>query len=219
MQFGSYIHEIFEHGVHATTLQELYSLAEKFKDKYQFSKSYNSFIQPCLENFLRLNAQLTETIATEQAITIEHEDGYELVAIIDRLVKGKDGGILILDYKTGKNEKTKFDLFKDRQLQKYVLAVHKKLNVPIKDISAGHFYPRTNNLVVIKYISTQILAEEKKTTNTIWEIRKRKATEFPFTKNKYCNRCSYRKYCDLFNDPMIANQRIQEAKDSRSNQK
>ncbi len=219
MQFGSFIHEVFEYGVSASTMDELYSLGKQFKDKYEFSKSYDKLIKPCYENFLRLNAQLTETIAAEQKIVLETTDGYEIIAIIDRVVKGKNDEILILDYKTGRNEKTKHDLFSDRQLQKYTLAVHKHYDIPINKIAAGHFYPRTNNLVVLKYLPHQILAEQRKTTQTIWEIRKNKKTDFPFTKNRYCNWCSYRIYCPLFNDPNTIQHRLDEAIKKKPDQK
>lgn len=219
LEFGSFIHEVFEYGLSATTVAQLYEIGDKIKSKYRITKQYENLIETCYKNFLRLNASLTKTISAEQKLVTKEAGDYEIISIIDRLVEGKDGGILILDYKTGRTEKTKFDLFKDRQLKKYVYSVHKEFNIPIEKISAGHFYPRTNNLVVIKYTKSSILAESKQTANTVWEIRKKKKTDFPFKKNQFCNWCSYRIYCDLFNDSFTVNQRLTEAKEKKSSQK
>jgi hypothetical protein len=58
LHFGSFIHEIFEHNTHATTLEQLLQYGESIRDKYTFGDSYIPKIEKCCRNFLRFNASL-----------------------------------------------------------------------------------------------------------------------------------------------------------------
>ena len=113
LHFGSYIHQIFEDGVSATDITELNQLAETHKDSYKFAEAYNKKIEPCLKNFLRLNATLPEVGIAELHFDLEISEGITLNGFIDRIIKGKDGGFLVIDYKTGKREKNKTHNLKD----------------------------------------------------------------------------------------------------------
>ena len=77
LHFGSYIHQIFEDGYKSTSLSGLEQLAEENKDKYSFSESYNTKIQPCLENFLRFNSSLPEDGIPEQHFDLEIAGRYQ----------------------------------------------------------------------------------------------------------------------------------------------
>ena len=211
LHFGSYIHKIFEDGVKSTSVEELKGISETLKKDYKFSKQYNSKIEPCLKNFLRLNASLSETGFTEQHFNLEIAEGITINGYIDRIIKGKDGGYLVLDYKTSKREKSKIDLFQDSQLRGYVYAVHKLFNVPIENITGGHYYPLTDNLVTVKYNHAQIRVHIKSVLDDVWKIRKAKKTDLLPMQNQFCNWCSFKSYCTEFNEGRVVTQRLSEA--------
>ncbi len=214
-QFGSFIHKIFELGYEKKTLKELQEIAASVRSKYIFEdKDFNlNLINTCLNNFLRFNAQLYKTIHTELDMKVEIEPGIFLHVIIDRVVKGLDGSILIIDYKSGFREKTKLELLKDPQMRGYVLAYSKQFNVPIEKITAMHYYPRTNNVVPVVYMNWDVTNQIKYVKNTTWNIRKAKITDFKPTKNSFCNFCGYKDtMCPLFVSPAEVSRRIEEEK-------
>jgi len=211
LHFGSYIHKIFEDGVKSNNVEELKRISETLRKDYKFSKQYNSKIEPCLKNFLRLNASLAETGFTEQHFNLEIAEGITINGYIDRIIKGKDGGYLVLDYKTSKREKSKIDLFQDSQLRGYVYAVHKLFNVPIENITGGHYYPLTDNLVTVKYNHAQIRVHIKSVLDDVWKIRKAKKADLLPMQNQFCNWCSFKSYCTEFNEGCVVTQRLSEA--------
>lgn len=213
MHFGSYIHKILEEGVSCSTLEELQEYAEKHKDTYKFNSSYTPKIITCLKNFLKFNSKLTEAGATEQVYEINIKDDISVNGIIDRVVRGDSGGYLVIDYKTSKKEKTKFDLYQDDQLQGYCYAVHKLYNTPIENISVAHYYPLTNNLVSVSYSNAQIAAYLRKKVDEVWKIRKSKKEDMCPMKNQFCNWCGYKYVCPLFTPQHLIEQRLN--KDNR----
>ena len=212
LHFGSYIHKIFEDGVKATTMNELSRLSEELKGNYKFAKRYNSKITKCLENFLRLNASLSEVGTTEQHFSLDVAEGISINGFIDRVIKGENGGYLVIDYKTGRHEKSKTDLFQDPQMKGYVYAVHKLYQIPINTITAAHYYPLTDNLVTVQYTSNQIHAHIKSVVDDVWKIRKMKKIEMTPCRNQYCNWCSYKSLCPEFNPHDTVRKRLTEAK-------
>lgn len=212
LHFGSYIHKIFEDGVQSTTFEQLKGISEDLKGNYKFSKSYNNKIDPCLKNFLRLNASFSEVGTSEQHFNLEIAEGITINGYIDRIIKGRNGGYLVLDYKTSKREKSKIDLFQDSQMKGYVYAVHKLYNIPIENITAGHYYPLSDNLVTVKYTSAQIRAHIKSVLDDVWKIRKAKKTDLTPMQNQFCNWCAYKSYCTEFNEGCVVQQRLSEAK-------
>ena len=212
LHFGSYIHKILEEGVGCTTLEELQVHAKEEKSKYKFNSSYTPKIDICLRNFLKFNSQLAETGTTEQVYEVNVKDDISVNGIIDRVVRGKDGGYLVIDYKTSKRQKTKFDLYKDDQLQGYCFAVHKLYDVPIDKITVAHYYPLTDTIVSVNYSNAQIAAYLRKKVDEVWKIRKSKTEDMCAMQNEFCNWCSYKYVCPLFNPGDVVKKRLDEAK-------
>jgi len=104
LQFGSYIHKIFEDGVEASTIEELQEHATLLRDSYQFA-GRGEDIQKCIRNFHSFNSKLTENVSTEMRFAVEVIPDLEVNGIIDRVVKGSNGGYLVIDYKTNKEGK------------------------------------------------------------------------------------------------------------------
>ena len=217
LHFGSYIHKIFEDGYKATDTATLTTIAENLKKDYSFSKSYNPKIKICIENFLRFNASLAETVSTEFVYEVVYDEKYDikLNGIIDRVIKGREGGYLVIDYKTSKRELSELDLYQDKQMQGYAYAVHKKMNVPLSEIVVAHYYPITNNFVTVKYSPAQIKNYLKDKVEAVWKIRKMKKEEFKAMQNQFCNWCGYKPLCPEFNAGRICEERITKIKDSR----
>lgn len=212
LHFGSYIHQIFEDGVEAFDLSGLQRLAEENRENYKFNKSYEPKIELCLKNFLRFNATLPETGVSEQHFDLEVAEGITINGYIDRIIKGKEGGYLVIDYKTSKREKSKIELYQDPQLKGYVYAVHKLYNVPLNKITAAHYYPLTNTFVNVQYTSNQIWAHIKAVVDDVWKIRKAKKVDLVPMRNQFCNWCSYKSLCPEFTEGCIVEQRLSEAK-------
>ena len=221
LRFGSYIHKILEDGVDATSMEQLKQIAEEEKDNYKFNKSYNPKVDVCLKNFLRLNASLYETVGTELTyeVDLDEEKNIKQNGIIDRIVKGKDGGYLIIDYKTSKREKSKFDLYQDTQLKGYCYAIHKIYNVPISNIVVAHYYPITDNFVHVSYTQSQISSYVRTIVDEVWKIRKSKTVDLQPCRNEFCNWCAYKSLCPLFADSRDIEKKIQVIKEERKKTK
>ena len=217
LHFGSYIHLIFEDGYKASNLSDLEKLAEENKEKYTFNSSYDPKIQPCLKNFLRFNASLPEEGIPEQHFDIEVAEGITINGYIDRIIKGTEGGYLVIDYKTSKREKSKIDLYQDPQLKGYVYAVHKLYNIPLNKITAAHYYPLTDNLVNVQYTTNQIHAHIKAVIDDVWKIRKSKKQDLVPMRNQFCNWCSYKSLCPEFTEGCLIEKRLDEAKKKPKN--
>jgi len=212
LHFGSYIHKVLEDGVNAKTQEELVQIAEEVKGSYKVSKKYEGKDLRCFDNFLKFNPKLEETVATELVFEVPVKDDITLNGIIDRVVKGTDGGYLIIDYKTSKREKSKVELYQDTQLKGYVYAISKLYNVPFSKIVAAHYYPVTNNFVFVQYSVPQINAHARKIVDEVWKIRKRKKDEMKPSRNEFCNWCAYKTACPEFNNPMQCAKKIDELK-------
>jgi putative RecB family exonuclease len=217
LHFGSFIHKILEDGFKAQSVGELTIIADRVKKDYPFSKSYDPKIKRCLENFLRFNATLADTVATEMIYEViyDKDKDIKLNGIIDRIIKGKDGGYLVIDYKTSKRELSELDLYQDRQMQGYAYAVHKKLGVPLNKVVVAHYYPLTNNFVSVKYSPNQIKQYLKEKVDQVWKIRKMKKEEFKAMQNQFCNWCGYKTLCPEFNSGRLCEERIEHLRERR----
>ena len=198
MNFGSYIHKILEDGYTCSHISDLEKLAKKYKAQYKISAGYSKKTQKCLENFFKFNKKLESTLGVEDVYEVELVEGIFQNGIIDRIVKGKSGGLLVIDYKTGKREKTKFQLMNDLQLQGYAYAVHKKFGVPIEKITCAHYYPVTGHFIPVKYGKKTIHQWKSKIIEGVWKIRKAKLTDLCASRNQYCDWCDHKKICPLY---------------------
>lgn len=198
LQYGSYIHKIFEDGNDATTIEELEQLAEDLRPNYHFPDEKMKNTQKSLENFLALQEKLrskTEDVSTEMAFSVDCGNDIALNGIIDRVVKNENGEYLVIDYKTSKRAKTKMDLFKDPQMVIYAFAIAQMFKVPVNKIRCAHYYPHLDKLVDIQYTQAHVNNEVKKAIQKVWEIRKKKADEFPPRPNTFCRWCPFYTVC------------------------
>jgi putative RecB family exonuclease len=216
LTFGSYIHKIFELGYKEKDERNLLVIAEEQKKNYKFDDKFDKGTEKCIKNFLRFNSSLGETLCTEFPYEIEEQNDIKLNGVIDRVVKGTAGGLLVIDYKTSRTEQTELELFKDHQLQGYVYACSKKFNVPYTSIVASHYYPLTNNFVKVRFTNQQIVKYRNDKIQEVWKIRKMKINECVAKENRFCNWCGYKSMCPLYVSQDVISQKLEEKKNQRS---
>lgn len=212
LNFGSFIHKVFEIGYKERDMKSLLKIAEQERPTYKVPFSSNERMKSCLENFLLWNHQLGETVAAEQTINVPLDKKHDIafIGIIDRVVKGRDGGYLVIDYKTSKREKKKKTLMDDNQLKGYAFAIHETYEVPYDNIYCSHYYPVTGNFVTVKFSEWQIDRWKKKQIEKVWMIRKKKKDEFWSQQNMFCDWCEFKPACDKFNSASEVCTRLEE---------
>ena len=221
LNFGSFIHKVFELGYKEKTSKDLLKLAESERATYKIPFRDNSRIQSCIEHFIMFNQKLGETVSTEWKFEIKLDEKNDITfnGVIDRIIRGTSGGYLVIDYKTSKREKKKKDLLTDKQLMGYAYAIHKTYNVPYKDIVCAHYYPLTNNFVEVRFTEFQIKGWMKKEIDKVWRIRKKKKGEFYPTENMFCDWCEFKcSYCPKFSQPQLVEQRLDEYRQKKKDQ-
>lgn len=209
LQFGSFVHKVFELGYKNNDIKELHRISEEVRGNYKIDKNIEDKLKICIENFLRFNSQLGETVATELAFDIPIAEGIEYTGIIDRVIRGKDGGYLVVDYKTSKSEKSRKMLLDDNQMKAYAFAISHLYEVPLSKVYCGHYYPLTNNFVTVQFPKILIDEWKRKEIDKVWRIRKKKQDEFPPQKNMFCDWCEYKPMCPAHNDPQVCDKLLE----------
>ncbi len=201
--FGKYIHKICEDGIDLKTIEELEALAEKLRPDYIFEdRNYALKIPKCVKNFFQFNQELEgENVGQEIAYSLPHPDAgvseTAMTGVIDRVVRGPSGSLLVIDYKTSKREKDRASLFLDPQMRGYAWACSQLYKVPYDKIIVAHYYPVSGHLVTVKFGRQQINQWLRERKDLIWRIRKAKKADLVAQENKFCKWCSYRQLCPL----------------------
>lgn len=216
LQFGSFIHKVFELGFKNNDIKELQKISEEVKGNYKLAGKIEDKTKICIENFLRFNSQLGETVATELVFEIPIAEGIDYNGVIDRVIKGKDGGYLVVDYKTSKSEKSRKALLDDNQMKAYAFAISTLYNVPLSKVYCGHYYPLSNNFVTVQFPKILIDEWKRKEIDKVWRIRKKKQDEFPPQKNMFCDWCEYKPMCPAHNDPAACDKLLEEYRNNNS---
>ena len=204
--------------MNAKTLEELTKIADELKDTYKYDEDYKKVIPKCLKNFFDFNSKISKAKTVGLELTEELKiDDISYTGIIDRVLKADDGAVMIIDYKTSKREKTKLELFTDKQLLGYAVTLSKNWNVPINNITCGHFYPITGNFVYVTFQYPQVGKFIQEIKNEVWTIRKKSKADFLPIRNRFCDWCGFKYVCPIFTDQPTINKLITENKELLKN--
>jgi putative RecB family exonuclease len=221
LQFGQFIHKVLEDGVNCKSYDELVEIAKSVRSQYTFSKEKERLTESSLRNFIMFNKSLTDTVSTEMSFSVPSPcEGYHINGIIDRIVMGKTGDLLVIDYKTSKRPAAKKDLYHDAQMQMYAYAIHKMYDVPVDRVTVAHYYPHLDKFVSIKYSSKHIALFLNAQKGKVWDIRKRKKDDFHPVTNRFCDWCGYKGLCPAYGaDPNKVDELIEEIGKKRRHEK
>lgn len=214
LQYGQYIHRIFELGYECGTVEEIHQIAKDIRENYEFEGYGPKKIANCVNNFYEFNKSLSKTADVERKFEVE-VDSFTLNGIIDRVIIGEEGGILVLDYKTSKRMSTPSELYSDPQMLMYAFAAHNIYDVPYNKITLGHYYPTQDKLVTIRLPQGKVEQYiRQKVKEKVWEIRKRKKDQFRSMYNNFCPWCGFRGICDQFNSQPEIDKLLLESEDA-----
>lgn len=212
LQWGSYVHRIFELGEDAEDVKDLEIIAKEERSNYHFNETRLKELPKIFRNFISLNKKIkNNSVGSEIEFEIWEEDiKTHTNGKIDRIVKGKDGRYLIIDYKTGK-PKNRTELLRDPQLVLYIFAVCKLYNTDPSRIRVAHFYPHKSDELVSLAIPPMIVENvRKKYKSTIWKVRKLKNSELKPTLNEFCNWCDFKGICRLHTPKLLVEKRLED---------
>jgi DNA helicase-2/ATP-dependent DNA helicase PcrA len=116
--------------------------------------------------------------------------GYTLYGIIDRIDE-VDGGITIIDYKTGQS-KDKLDFDAKEQLLIYQIAAQEVLHLKPKQLA----YYYLDDGKIASFLGSEMDLENQK-AKIIDEIEKIKNSEFDATPGWQCQYCDFKDICDF----------------------
>jgi RecB family exonuclease len=115
--------------------------------------------------------------------------GYTLYGVIDRIDE-VDGGVAIIDYKTGRS-KDKLDFESKEQLLIYQIAAQEVLHLKPKQLA--YYYLDDGKMA--SFLGSEMDLENQK-TKIIEEIEKIKNSEFDPTPGWQCQYCDFKDICD-----------------------
>lgn len=201
-EFGHYIHKLAE-----LVVRDNISIEEASKISYaeynRFGKEHNNKIKKMIRNFIgfQKNIENSNPIKNEAEVEFDiTENDFRINGYIDRVITYNNNNVLIVDYKTSKenNEIKQKDIHNSKQLMTYAWAYNKITNTPIENISAMLFYLDSGNKPITRFNSEKInnhIKETIKLGNIIKQMDPEKAKA---NVTKLCNWCEYRTICKYF---------------------
>lgn len=146
--------------------------------------------------FNTFHKQNLQTEAMEKLFRIKISPDIFLSGKIDRVDRTPEGGLEIIDYKTGKKPDEK-ELQKSLQLSIYLLAVTDKslYNEPIHKISLTFYYLQNGEKVTIKKTPEEVAEVKETIKTTIKELRQSNYTPHV---GPWCDFCPFRMICEAW---------------------
>lgn len=147
-----------------------------------------------LTKFWEINSRdYHPALATEQWFVIDI-DGVRFRGYIDKVDISPNGGLIIIDYKSGKAEITRDQVENSLQLSLYQLGVGGLWLLPVEKLSLYHL--RSNSMVDVGPRDQRTLDETRETVHTVAESIKEEKFE---PRLNYSCPCDYAQFCPLFN--------------------
>ncbi len=119
-----------------------------------------------------------------------------LTGKIDRVDQKDDGGIEVIDYKTGRRPDDK-KLKKDLQLAIYATAASDPglYNIPIEKIDLSFYYLQAREKITLNQTAEDLLEVQTRVKNVVQNIRSQK---FDPRVGPWCDFCSFRMICEAW---------------------
>jgi len=182
------------------SLEEFLAIYEKtwIDDWYASRKEHDEYKQKgkkaLTEFYKKIEKDIPVPKYLERPFNLKIEDDgdeYTIKGVIDR-IDHLNGGIEIIDYKTGQGRTEKnFSAEDKEQLLIYQLAATQVLGEKVENLS--FYYVEVGNKVSFLGTEKELKAIEKKIINTIKEIKKGK---FPPKPGKICDWCDFKNICE-----------------------
>lgn len=169
---------------------------------------YRELGSRCLHNYYRRHYpfDVGETLGIEERVVFELDElgkssKYKMQGIIDRIARGPDGVIEIIDYKTGQWVPKQDKIDKDRQLALYQIGLQKVYG-PKQPIRLVWHYVAKGITRVSERTNEQLDNLKRETIDVIDAIQRE--TKYEPKKSRLCDWCEYRSLCPLFQETAAA---------------
>ena len=157
---------------------------------------YQGLGQRCLENYYRSYYPFDqdETVALEHKVSIQLDDSgrYRARGIIDRLVRNRDKGYEIHDYKTSQTLPGRSRLDQDRQLALYQIGIEQAYP-DAQSVKLVWHYLSFNKTLKSERSPAQLDTLRNQTIEKIDEIEATRT--YPAQPSALCRWCEYRELC------------------------
>ncbi len=176
------------------TLNELLELYDKFWDPIGYiseehkKERYQSGINILTKYYEKAMKEKTKPKALEQSFNIRI-DGMRMYGRIDRIDPLPEGGVEIIDYKTG-SPKDQKEVDSDDQVAVYAIAAKEALKLDPKKLSL--YFVETDQKISTSRTEKQLEDKKKEIAE---EIRKIRSGDFHATPGMHCNYCDYKHIC------------------------
>lgn len=200
LSFGNTIHSTLKefHTLLASgrvpSLADVLELYDRFWDPLGYiseehkKERYESGIKILTNYYENAIKEMAKPKALEQSFNIRI-DGMRVYGRIDRIDPLPDGGVEIIDYKTG-NPKDQKEVDKDDQVAVYAIAAKEALKLEPKKLSL--YFVETDQKVTTTRTDEQL---EAKKQEIMQEINKIRSGNFLANPGMHCNYCDYRFIC------------------------
>jgi len=176
------------------TLNKLLELYDKFWDPIGYiseehkKERYQSGINILTKYYEKATKEKSKPKALEQSFNIRI-DGMRMFGRIDRIDPLPEGGVEIIDYKTG-NPKDQKEVDNDDQVAVYAIAAKEALKLDPKKLSL--YFVETDQKISTTRTEKQLEDKKKEIAE---EIRKIRSGDFHATPGMHCSYCDYKHIC------------------------
>lgn len=213
---GKRVHEVLERlyiaarkGLVPSLAKVVFRYNQLFEEHYDADKIrivrrgtqvdfYRSYGERCLRDFYLRHYPFdgNETLGVEERVqfALDERGEYRVQGIIDRLVRGRDGGIEIHDYKTSRRMPTQQELDGDRQLGLYQIGLARRF--PKQPIRLVWHFLRHDRLHRSTRSPEQLESLREETIAAIDRVRAE--YEFKPRPSGLCDWCEYNDRCPSY---------------------
>ncbi len=200
LSFGNTIHSTLKEfhtilaGGKEVSLVDLLELYNRFWDPLGYiseehkKERYESGIGILTRYYEKAMKEKAKPKALEQSFNIKI-DGMRMYGRIDRIDPLPEGGVEIIDYKTG-NPKDQKEVDKDDQVAVYAIAAKEALKLEPKKLSL--YFIETDQKITTTRTEEQLIEKKQEIAQ---EINKIRSGDFHASPGMHCNFCDYRYIC------------------------